>query len=167
MGADGWPTQDQFGLVFITEAPGPSPDGMLMDGVYRLSFLGNATLLFPNTRGTLLNQTFDSASGRTVAFFEVPPNGLGPANGNGQLWIGWTGASIGASPGAKDIVLLQPGCSPGDVFSPGLLQLVSRFDSLRFMDWVHTNSKFRREPSLRTTNPAPKKQTLTPPKQTT
>ena len=41
----------------------------------------------------------------------------------------------------KNISLLQPGCSLDDLYalSPELLTLVSKFDSLRFMDWTATN----------------------------
>ena len=120
-----------------------------MNGTYQLSFLGNATISFPATVATLLNQSFDSASGTTLAFIDVP------VGGNGQLWIGFSDAYIGSVPGAKFIVLLQPGCSKGVIFSPGLLQLISRFDSLRFMDWVQTNDKLEASWSERRLPEAP------------
>lgn len=136
VGADGWPTQDSFGLVFITLPAGEPPVGVLIDGVYTLSFVGNASLTFPASQATLLNQTFDGTA--TTAFIAVD---AAPRN-NGQLWIGWRGASMaGGAAGAKNISLLQPGCSLDDVhaIAPPFVSLAARFDSLRFMDWVHTN----------------------------
>jgi hypothetical protein len=134
VGPDGWPSQDSFGLVFITLPEGPPPVGVLIDGTYTLYFLGNATLSFPVSTATLLNQSFDGLA--TTAFISVPPSN------NGQLWVAWHGAtSVGGTPGAKNISLLQPGCTLGDIFalSPNFVSLTSRFDSLRFMDWAHTN----------------------------
>jgi len=122
---------------------------MLMDGTYQLTFIGNATLSFPATSATLLNQSYNSVSGATLAYIEIP------VGGNGQLWIGFSEAYIGSEPGAKNIVLLQPGCSTGDIFSPGLLQLISRFDSLRFMDWLATNNKLESSWSERRLPDAP------------
>ena len=136
VGADGWPTQTSFGLVFITLPAGAPPVGVLIDGVYTLQFTGNSSISFPVTTATLLNKSYDSARDQTVAYIEVPP-----AN-NGQLWIGWRGATMaGGAQGAKDIKLLQPGCALDDplAFSPRLVSLVSHFDSLRFMDLLETN----------------------------
>jgi hypothetical protein len=137
VGADGWPTQENFGLVFITETSNvPPPGGMLMNGTYTLLFFGNATLSFPTSSASLLNQSYDASTGWTLAYVVVP------YLGNGQLWIGWTGSvMLGGAVGAKNVSLLQPGCSVSDIgaVTPALLQLVSRFDSLRFMDWAATN----------------------------
>jgi hypothetical protein len=134
VGEDGWPAQDAFGLVFITLPAGQPPQGVLIDGTYTLTFAGSASLSFPASTVTLLNQSFDGAV--TTAFLQVP------AQNNGQLWVAWRDAAVSpGSPGARDIALLQPGCSLDDkeALSPSLLSLASRFDSLRFMDWAHTN----------------------------
>ena len=134
VGADGWPTQPDFGLVFITLPGGAPPAGVLIDGVYTLRFVGRAELSFPVSTVVLLNSTFDGVA--TTALLSVPPVN------NGQLWVGWRGAAMaGGAPGARNISLLQPGCAPDDpdALSPALVSLVSRFDSLRFMDWVKTN----------------------------
>ena len=133
VGADGWPTQDQFGLIFITETTGPG--GIMMDGVYTLRFVGNATLSFPVSTATLLNYTHDPATDVSLAFVQVPKLG------NGQLWIGFENTAMkGGAAGAKNISLLQPNCSLDDLeaLSPQLLKLLSKFDSLRFMDWTAT-----------------------------
>ena len=140
VGSDGWPVQDSFGLVFITLPGGAPPVGVLIDGIYTLFFVGNASLSFPVSTVTLLNQTFDGVS--TTAYLSVP------AENNGQLWVSWRGASMaGGAPGAKNISLLQPGCSLDDIFaiSPSFVTLTSHFDSLRFMDWVHTNDSPEQE----------------------
>lgn len=137
VGADGWPTQGDFGLVFITLPSGAPPVGVLIDGVYTLRFTGRAaTLSFPVSTATLLNSSYDAAADATLAFIEVPP-----AN-NGQLWISWHGAALASgAAGAKGVMLLQPGCALADplAVSPSLLSLLTRFDSLRFMDLLATN----------------------------
>jgi len=137
LAADGWPAQDQFGVIFITLPAGAPPAGVLIDGVYTLSFAGNASagLSFPASTVSLLNLTYDAAADATTAFLEVP------AQNNGQLWVGFRGASVGGAPGLKNVTLLQPGCSLSDplAFSPRLVALVQRFDSLRFMDLLQTN----------------------------
>ena len=111
---------------------------MQMNGTYALSFFGNATLSFPVSTVTLESQAYDPATGVTQATLSVP------TTTNGQLWIGFRGATmLGGAAGAKNVSLLQPGCSPGggpaSAFTPALLAMVSRFDSLRFMDWAATN----------------------------
>ena len=122
----------------ITETGGPPPSGMQMNGTYTLTFFGNATLSFPVSTVILVSQTYDSDSGITQASLEVP------TSTNGQLWIGFTDVTtLGGGAGAKNISLLQPGCPIGstpDAFAPPFISLVSRFDSLRFMDWVVTNN---------------------------
>ena len=131
---DGWPTQDQFGLVFITETTGPG--GIMMDGTYTLRFIGNATLSSRLSTWTLLNYTHDPATDVTLAYIQVPKAG------NGVLWISFRDAVMkGGVPGGKNISLLQPGCALDDLhaLSPSLLKLVGKFDSLRFMDWTTTN----------------------------
>ena len=106
----------------------------------RLRFIGNATLSNPVSDWTLLNYTHDAVSDITLAYIQVPKAG------NGQLWIGFTDARMkGGVPGGKNISLLQPGCALDDLhaLSPRLLQLVGKFDSLRFMDWTATNGTSR------------------------
>jgi hypothetical protein len=101
---------------------------------YTLRFIGNATLSFPVSTATLVDYTHDPVTDVTVAHVEVPKDG------NGQLWIGFENAVMkGGVAGGKNVSLLQPGCTADDEFSPRLLTLLSKFDSLRFMDWVHTN----------------------------
>lgn len=95
-----------------------------MNGTYLLSFYGNASLSFPVSTATLVSQVYDSTSGITEAAVYVP------TTTNGQLWIGFRDAAmLGGAPGAKNISLLQPGCSADsgpNSFNPALLALVSR-----------------------------------------
>lgn len=157
VGKDGWPTQDQFGLVFITETTGPG--GIMMDGIYTLRFIGNATLSNPVSTWTLQNYTHDPATDVTLAYIEVPKAG------NGQLWIGFRDAVMkGGVPGGKNISLLQPGCSMDDLhaLSPSLLKLVGKFDSLRFMDWTATNGNLEEKWSDRRSLDAPSYVAKTP-----
>lgn len=148
--ADGWPAQASFGAIFVTLPTGAPPVGVLIDGVYTLRFEGNASLSFPVTAATLLNQSFDGAV--TTAYIDVPP-----AN-SGNIWIGWHGATTaGGAPGARNISLLQPGCSLADALaiSPPFVELASHFDSLRFMDWAATNGNLEAEWADRRTLAAP------------
>jgi hypothetical protein len=107
---------------------------MQMNGTYSLFFYGNATLSFPVSTVLLVSQTYDSATGVSAATLEVP------VTTNGQLWIGFHDAvMLEGTPGAKNISLLQPHCSPGETFTAAFLAHIHRFDSLRFMDWASTN----------------------------
>lgn len=148
VGADGWPDQDSFGSIFITLPQGTPPVGVMIDGIYTLSFKGKADLSFPVTTAQLVNQTYDPTTDSTLAYVSVPPC---PIN-NGQLWIGFTNAYTngGSTPGLKNVSLLQPGCIiGGPVYSPSLLSLLTRFNSLRFMDLLSTNGKLESEWSER------------------
>jgi hypothetical protein len=139
VGVDKWPNQDSFGVIFITLPQGTPPVGVMIDGVYTLTFIGKAELSFPVSSITLLNQTYDPTTDSSLAYLSVPPC---PIN-NGQVWIGFTNAIMrnGLS-GLKNISLLQPGCFiGGKVYSPPFLSLLSRFNSLRFMDLLSTNGK--------------------------
>ena len=148
VGSDGWPTQASFGAVFVTLPNGAPPAGVLIDGIYSLSFVGNATLSFPVSTVLLLNKTFDGVT--SVAFLSVP------STNSGNVWVAWSGAAMpDGAPGVKNITLLQPGCSATGAFSPALVSLVSRFDSLRFMDWVHTNGNLEERWSERRVPSAP------------
>ena len=153
VGADGWPTQNAFGLIFITETTGVG--GIEMDGIYTLRFLGNATIIFAPAAGSqpmVLNSTHDAETDVTLSYIEVP------TAGNGKVWIGFEGAHMkGGTAGAKNISLLQPGCSLKDLhaLTPALLKLVSRFDSLRYMDWTATNGNLEEKWSDRRTLDAP------------
>lgn len=146
VGSDKWPSQDSFGSIFITLPQGVPPVGVMIDGTYTLAFIGNATLSFPVTNAQLINQTYDPTTDSTLAYISIPPC---PVN-NGQFWIGFTNANTKAGPGLKNISLLQPGCFlGGPVFSPPFLSLLSRFNSLRFMDLLSTNGKLESEWSER------------------
>lgn len=124
-----------------------------MNGTYLLSFFGNASLTFPVSSVNLVTQTYNALTGVTEATLDVP------ITTNGQLWIGFHGAAmLGGGEGAKNISLLQPGCAEGsspNSFAPAFLELVSRFDSLRFMDWASTNNNLESEWSDRRLPTAP------------
>ena len=139
--AAGWPTQD-FGLVLITDDASPPPPqgtGVLMEGIYLISATGNASLIFPGTTGYLLNCSYSpSPANKLLCFYNV--------TASGNFWVGFEltqrdPANPSSGGGLVDVVVLQPGygLDRADDFTDALLTLVSRFDSLRFMDWRSTN----------------------------
>ena len=138
--AAGWPTED-FGLVLITDdggAPPPAGTGTRIEGVYTLMATGNATVAFLLTQGELLNCSYTAATNALLCFYNV--------TASGNVWVSFKDtqrnpADPAAGAGLVDVAVLQPGYGAarrGD-FTDALLSLVSRFDSLRFMDLRATN----------------------------
>ena len=136
VGADGWPSQPDFGNVFVTS----SPSGPSILGTWLMSFEGNATINIPALmRGSSIqNQTYNAATDTTTAALVITPN----ADSCNCIMFSFAGASTRASgPGIKALQILQPGyaLSQANDFSTPLLTLLARLDVLRFMDWAHTN----------------------------
>ena len=150
--ASGWPTQD-FGLVLITDDSGPPPPagtGVLMAGVYTVAATGNASLAFPVSSAHVLNCTYTPApANRLLCYVNV--------TASGNLWVGFENtqrdpSTPAAGAGLSDVAVLQPGygLERASDFTDPFLALVSRFDSLRFMDWRNTNGNTEVEWAART-----------------
>lgn len=138
--AAGWPMED-FGLVLITDDGGPPPPlgtGTHIEGIYLISATGNASFIFPVTSGFLVNQTYTPKTNTLLAYYNL--------TASGNFWVGFEGTQRnptvpGSGGGLTNVVVLQPGYTLDQAsdFSDALISLVSRFDSLRFMDLRSTN----------------------------
>lgn len=131
-GADGWPAQSSFGNIWYTLS---TPDAYQpsLAGNYTLFFEGSAVVV-PPANVAVYDQVYNTADDTTTAVLVVPRTI--------QISISFTNASTrAAGPGLKSIKLLQPGfpLTQADDYAPAFLQLMSRFDVIRFMDWMRTN----------------------------
>ena len=109
-----------------------------MEGVYTIAATGNASLIFPDSCASLINCTYTPAVNRLLCYANV--------TASGNFWVGFEStqrdpANPGAGAGLVDVLVLQPGygLERAADFTDPFLSLVSRFDSLRFMDWRNTN----------------------------
>jgi len=121
--AQGWPTGDA-GVVVMVGIPN-------MGGTYRLSFTGNAavSLVGAADAGThVANAAYDPGSHQTTADVVV-----GPAEVN--LFLSFTGQAGGV----KDVQLLRPGHTAGEIFSQPFLARLAKFGAVRFMDFTQAN----------------------------
>lgn len=144
VGADGWPSQPDFGNVFVTLQAGPFPAPAhaypSSEGTWLLAFTGQATILPSGVMkgATVQGQAYDSASDTSTASLVIPTPDADSCN---CIMLSFINASTRAGgPGLKDVKLLQPGytLAQADDFSTPLLSLLARFNVLRFMDWVRS-----------------------------
>jgi hypothetical protein len=150
--AQGWPTQD-FGVPLITQDSGPSPYGIAMNGTYLIRATGNATVELVLTSGSVVNQSYDASTNTLTAFAEIEPEG------SGLFWLRFVNTRRSPSDplgsGLTNLTVLQPGYGPergGPFdFTDNLVGLVSRFDTLRFMDLAATNGNMVQNWTERTT----------------
>ena len=152
VGADGWPSQPDFGLLLLTLNADPRAGEATAAGTYTILFEGNATVA-PNhlmAAGSAVgSQVYDPSTDSTSAVLSVPDG-----SGCNCVQLMFLGASTRAGgPGLKGVRVLQPGAAPAaaDGFSDKALALLSRFDLLRFMDLASTNGQLISSWSNRTT----------------
>ncbi len=133
---NGWPTTDASIVIW---------EGIPRnDGVYQLSFHGQATVSVSYGYGTVSNQTYDAASNTTTAFITITDTG--PENCSLIFRQTKRTVTSDTNTGVTDVRLLRPtsegattSVSPSETFNPVFKQLLSRFAVLRFMDWNGTN----------------------------
>ena len=117
--AAGWPTQD-FSISVYSEGAGKAalsfPPAQI-DGVYTISARGKASVSLPAAqRGSaILNQTYDAASNRLLAFLSVPAD---PDVVGGRIELVFTDtardpADPAQGAGLTNVSVLQPGYSLG------------------------------------------------------
>jgi hypothetical protein len=120
----GWPTQD-FGVILASGS-------VDMGGKYLLYAKGNAEISVDlQSNAYVSNKTYDSSTNTLTAFINIPENAT-------YLMLSFRNTT---GPGLQDIALLQPGydmTSQSDITKVTLAHL-SRFKTLRFMDWTDTN----------------------------
>jgi len=160
VGPDNWPSQSNFGNVFVTlpgGAPSPNHSWPSTEGLWLISYTGNANIeLNGIMRGsTLSDVVYNSATDTTTANLNIPT----PTNISCNcIMLSFRNASTRAGgPGLKDLRILQPGYTAAQAldFSTPLLNLLSRFDVLRFMDWAKTNGNLRTSWDTRTLPSSP------------
>jgi hypothetical protein len=120
--SNGWPTSD-FGIVLQS-------DGYDINGTYKVKFTGKADVTPTATSGSVTNVVYNTTSNTQTLDLIIN-------SGADQIMISFRNTNGGA----KDIVVLQPGYdfTQANDFSTPYLNLVSRFQTLRFMDWACTN----------------------------
>ena len=122
--ADGWPTADAGVIAFSEQAD--------VNGAYRLSFTGRATVSVVRSPAELRNVAYDAATNRTSG--EVVVNA--PAGAPARLFLSFTETAGGV----RDIRLLRPGyADDAQVFTDEYLRALEPFGCLRFMDFLRTN----------------------------
>ncbi len=128
--ARGWPTTDAQTLVV---------NGLeRIDGTYAFSCAGRVTLDVP--MATVSDLQYNPVTNRTTASVRVSD----PAMHSMVMRL------TGTTGGVQDIRLMrptQPGATTsypeGQVFTDAFLDLVGRFELIRTMDWLATNSSFQ------------------------
>jgi hypothetical protein len=138
--ATGWATTD-FTNVYLTGTDGIAH---AFNGTYKLSFTGQATLSPSFSTGvTIANQVYNPASNTTTA--DIVLNA--PENPGYEWHLALSFTNTQRTPGGPtnsgvtNIKLIRPGydASNPPTFTREFLQQISRFSTLRFMDWAGTN----------------------------
>jgi hypothetical protein len=123
----GWPTTD-FGMVIAT-------NNVDMGGEYFFYAKSNAQIsAVGGSSAYITNKTYDATTNILTAVVNVP-------QGTTQMMLGFRNTT---GPGLQDIALLQPGynlTSKSNITNVMLAHL-SRFSTIRFMDWTGTNANF-------------------------
>lgn len=128
--ANGWPTEDFSVMVMGGQRATPG-----LSGRYTIVFRGTARLSTIASSGTLTQPVVDTATGLSVAYLDFPVGGdqivLNFKNTNG---------------GVKDLRVIRPGYQWNSaslpVFTAHYLQHLEPFSTLRFMDWMVSNSLY-------------------------
>jgi hypothetical protein len=138
--ANGWPRED-FGVIL-----GTWPGMRNVGGTYRVSFQCATipTIGFPASAGRMQNVVRDSTTGTVTGDLIYP-------EGAEQLFMSFTGTQGGV----RNLRVLRPGYTANDLFTRPILSHLSRFLTLRFMDFTNTNNNETREWSDRTLPGAP------------
>lgn len=146
--ANGYPQSDFAAIVFDMRPCCPWVGSVddpynfvpgLMSGTYKLSFKGKANVTSSGDPVELLNKVYDENINLTTLDMVVQRDKwlVNLTFSNTQLT-----ASSAVNTGITDIQLLRPGYHnrPKDVFRQELLNALSHFPVIRFMDFVKTNN---------------------------
>jgi PA14 domain/Carbohydrate binding module (family 35)/Carbohydrate binding module (family 6)/K319L-like, PKD domain len=121
-----------FGVVVFTNLPDAG-------GTYHLIFQGQATVSPVASPAVIQNVTYDSATNTTRADLVMPVS-----SDPQQLMLAFRNTrrtpTSALNTGVTNVRILRPGYAETDVFTRPFLQQASRFDVLRFMDWLSTNN---------------------------
>lgn len=132
--ANGWPNRDAQIYVWAGSQSN-------MAGTYALSFSGQATVTLQLNGGNITGQIYNSTTNTTTATLNL-------LNGDCQLKFTNTRQTAGSAlnTGIKNIVLMRPVSpgatttyAPGTLFSNPVKNLIAKFSTIRFMDYLATN----------------------------
>ncbi len=126
LGSDGWPTGN-FGLFLMVGMKNVSGIG----GVYKMSFQGQARVEPAASDAQFSNQHHHAATNLTTMDITLK-------QGTDQLAIAFTDVGPG---GVKNVKIIRPGYDPTHppLFTTEFLRHISRFKTVRLMDWTRTN----------------------------
>jgi hypothetical protein len=124
--ARGWPTGDAGVVLMCCQLPGAD-----FAGVYRISFecATTPTVEPVASRGTIRNLTRNAATGVVSGEY------VNPADGE-QIMLAFRNTQSGI----RNLRVMRPGATDGQLFMPAFLDHNRRFGALRFMDWTDTNN---------------------------
>jgi hypothetical protein len=128
--AQGWPTEPFS--VWVKHRIYPGDEGM-----YHLSFDGNASLKIEDSAIQILNKIYDPITNKTTATIFI-------SSSSSQLTLFFETLM---SPSIRNIKLISPGFDPNNypTFRPEWLSHISKFPVLRFMNWNAANLNMSRE----------------------
>jgi hypothetical protein len=123
--ANGWPTGD-FGVILFVAMEGITGYG----GTYTIQFecATLPTVLAPGFNSGLGTFTRDANTGIVTGTVTLPPD---PGSFTLQF--------IGTQGGVRNLKVMRPGHTPGDLFTNAFVQHMQRFKIVRPMDWGKTN----------------------------
>lgn len=128
----GWPLEDA-GVIVAADAPD-------IDGIYRLSFEGQAEVKAVTGRAEIRNLSYNPTAKISTAEVIIPEGSRG-------LALSFTGTQAGV----RNVRLLRPSYDGTTTFTKPFLDKVARFSTLRFMDILATNGNRLKSWSERTT----------------
>jgi len=134
--ANYWPTEDAECVLFDTDQ---------MNGYYSVSFTGQATIKFGYSTPSLKNQVYNPVTNKTTATI------IDTNSGRHALYITFTNTKLtptsATNTGVKDVKIMRP-LTPGntlsypetDLFTNESQSYISKFQVIRFMDYLSVNS---------------------------
>lgn len=150
----GWPNQSNFGNVFVTIGGNPNdPYTPTVMGNWSIQFTGQAVIVPHPIMGSSVsvqNYSYDKTTDTSTAVLSIP---IVTSNDCNCLMLGFANAStVATGPGLQNIEIRQPGYTwnATNNFSTPFLTLLSRFSTLRFMDWAKTNGNMINQWNQRT-----------------
>lgn len=122
---NGWPLGD-FGIILSTD------DSLTLNGTYIMYFEADSipTILFGGKTPNITNLVYDPLSKIVTAEIYVP-----------QTATIFALSFKNTTNGVRNLKIIRPGYDPVNppLFTTPFLNLLSQFDSLRFMDWGYMN----------------------------
>src|SRR5690606_21821658 len=126
--ATGWPLEDFGVVVLVSQQNTPG-----LGGTYTIKFKGPQTValgLIAGTPGSITGRTYDAATEENTILLSFP-------EGGNNMFLSFTGTQGKV----KDLRIIRPGydASNPPTFTTPFLNHISRFSTLRFMDWMSIN----------------------------